>query len=111
MPQESVPAIAMQTRVEVTTFTTILLISAIANIIVGLCWFMTFAGIIVAVPLWVLCVFEFKYRAKLISSPDPRRLCDAMLTLGILEIVAGLFNWVTLVCGILVLAHRYRLRA
>jgi hypothetical protein len=85
-----------------------LLVSAIANIIFGLFWATTLIGIIFTVPMVILCVFEFSLHGKL------KRLTDAELahqarTIAIFEIIVGLANTITLVCGIINLVNANRL--
>lgn len=87
-----------------------LLISGIANIVVGLLWLGATFGCAfpISIGLWVLAVFEFMLYASAERMPITK-LGRQAHTLGIIEIVAGLFNTVTLVCGIIVLVHASKL--
>jgi uncharacterized Zn finger protein (UPF0148 family) len=81
-----------------------LLISAISNIVVGLLWASSCIGIVFTVPMIILCVFELKLWSNADSLPL-REFGRRAKTLGIFEIVVGLANTPTLVCGILVLIN------
>ena len=82
-----------------------LLISAIFNIIVGLIWFVTIFGIVIAVPLWILTAFQFSAYSRIGRIPPKHNALKSMQAYGIIMIVAGLFNTATLICGILVLVN------
>ena len=86
-----------------------ILISGIGNILFSYLWLYTCIGVIFTVPMVVLCIFEFILytQAKNISTDDLSRRAT---TLGIFEILVGLFNLVSLVCGILVLVHAPKLK-
>lgn len=84
------------------------LISAIGNVLIGFAWASTCFGIVFAIPMWILCVFEFHLYANADNIP-PQRLASKMNTLGILEIVVGLCNLVSLICGILTLINASKL--
>ena len=88
-----------------------ILISAIANVVLGLAWLgVTFGcAFPVSIALWVLCIFEFMLYARADRLP-PAQLAAKAHTLGILEIIAGLFNLVSLVCGIIVLINASKLK-
>lgn len=84
--------------------TTPLLISAIGNIVVGLIWLSTCFGVVFSVPMFILCAFEF----NLYSKADTLGIVDLSRrakTLAIFEVVVGLFNTVSFVCGILLLIN------
>lgn len=85
--------------------TTPVLISAIGNIAVGLFWFSTICGMPLGLAMFVLCIFEFRY-----YSNSDRLTAEEMVqragTLAICEICCGLFNLVSLVCGILLLINK-----
>jgi predicted Zn finger-like uncharacterized protein len=85
-----------------------LLISAISNIIVGLIWAGTCFGIVFTVPLAILCIFEFKLWGQADSLPL-REFGRRAKILGIFEIIAGLVNMPTLICGIIVLINAGKL--
>jgi len=87
-----------------------LLISAIGNIVVGLIWMLTIIGIVVAIPMWVLSVFEFRAHARLAHQPRSLHEIDGLRTIAILEIIFGLFNAVSFICGIIALVNNTRLR-
>ena len=77
------------------------LISGIGNILLGLFWISTLIGVVIGVPQIVLAVFEFIYFAQADKKPLDDALSQAKI-IGILEIVSGLCNLISLVCGILV---------
>ncbi len=80
-----------------------LLISAIANIVLALVWLTIFC-FPVSAGLVVLCIFEF----RLYSQADTLRTDDFIeqaKKLAIFEIVGGLFNTPTLICGVLILVN------
>ena len=85
-----------------------LLISAIANIVVGLLWASSCFGIVLTVPMAILCIFEFKLWSQADSLPL-REFGRRAKTLGIFEIIAGLANTPTLICGIIVLINAGKL--
>ncbi|MDZ4685846.1 MAG: hypothetical protein SH850_12325 [Planctomycetaceae bacterium] len=79
-----------------------ILISAISNIIFGLFWISTGCGIPLAIPMFVLCIFEFQLWSKADKYPLPELARQAM-NMGIVEIVVGfMLNIPTLICGIIV---------
>lgn len=87
-----------------------ILISAIFNILSALAWAATCFGIIFSVPLIVLSIFEFVLFAKLGEPPYGPRRGTAQL-IGILEICTiVLGNLPSMVCGIIVLVFREKLR-
>ena len=96
-PQAS-PAVDPELR----TVTVPILVSAIANLVGGYLWFTTCLGIVLTAPMFALCVFEFYYFAK---APQMSRaeLDRRGSAIGIFELIVGLFNGVSLVCGILTL--------
>jgi len=79
-----------------------LLISGIGNVVVGLLWLVTCYGIIFTVPMVILCVFEFSLYWNA-PRMRPVQLVSRAQTLAVFEILVGLMNGVSLVCGILVL--------
>ncbi len=81
-----------------------ILISAISNIVVGLFWASLCFGFIFTIPMIVLCIFEFILWSRADTLPV-RRLGEQAKTLGIFEIIVGLFNTVAFVCGIIVLIN------
>ncbi len=84
------------------------LISAISNIVVGLIWASTCFGIVFTIPMVILCIFEFALWSKA-DSLSPRRLGGQAKSLAIFEIVVGLVNTPTLICGIIVLINSGKL--
>lgn len=85
--------------------TTPILISAIGNIVVGLIWFATVICFPIGIPMLILSIFEFIYYANSdrLSSEELIRRAG---TLAVCEIVFGLCNTVSLVCGILLLINK-----
>lgn len=91
-----------------TAVTVPVLISAIANIVVGLIWLSTCFGVILAIPMFVLCIFEFTLYAKA-DRLDRATLARQATSLGVFEILIGLANTVTLICGIIALIKASKL--
>ena len=85
-----------------------LLVSAISNILVGLFWLSMCFGAVFAVPMFVLSVFEFLLWSQADDLPE-RRFADKAKTMGIFEIIVGLANTPTLICGIIVLINAGKL--
>ena len=81
-----------------------LLISAISNIVVGLIWAATCFGIIFAIPMFILCVFEFMLWSKA-DRMSGRRLAGEARSLAIFEIIVGLANLGSLIAGIIILIN------
>jgi len=79
---------------------TLLLISAISNIVVGVIWLATLIGVIFTIPMIILCVFEFKLWSDAEDMPL-HELVRRASSLYIFEIIVGLANLPTLVCGII----------
>jgi len=80
--------------------TTPLLISAISNLVIGvvlLCY-------VVGIFFLTLCYFEFRLYAKS-DGYRPHAFAGHARTIGVFEIVVGLFNWFAFVCGILVVIN------
>lgn len=106
VPYTADPAIAIASaRASVKTP---VLISAISNIVVGLFWLSTCFGAILTVPMIILCIFEFQLFSSADSLPDAELGARAK-NLGIFQIVVGLFNIASLVCGIIVLVNAGKL--
>ena len=78
------------------------LISGVGNVLLGLFWISTLVGAIIGIPQIVLAVFEFIFFAQADNKPLHQALSQSK-TLAILEIISGLCNPFSLVCGILVL--------
>jgi len=95
-----------------TTARKALLVSAIANLffaasylIVGI--FLCFP-VLLACPLFVLAIFEMKYRAKLETGPLSNADVIAIRNLAILQILAiVLGNVPSLVCGLMILVNQH----
>jgi hypothetical protein len=87
-----------------------LLISAISNVILAIVWTSTCGGVIFAVPMVILCVFEFILYSKA-DRIHPEELAANAQVIGIFEIIVGLFNWISLTCGIIVLIQVSKLRS
>lgn len=85
------------------------LVSAVANVVVGLAWGSTCIGLVFTVPMAVLSVFEILLWSRADRLSD-RELADRAKTLSIFEIVLGVFNTPTLVCGVVALIYSGRLR-
>jgi hypothetical protein len=85
------------------------LVSAIGNIAAGALWASTCIGIVLTVPMIALCVFEFILYAKLDDLSD-KELADKSHMMAIGEIIVGLFNLVSLVCGIIGLINSNKLK-
>lgn len=90
------------------TIKTALLISAISNIVVGLIWLCTIIGVVLTVPMVILCICEFGLRSKADDLPLGE-LGEKAKTMAIFEIVIGLFNTPTFVCGILTVINSGKL--
>jgi hypothetical protein len=79
-----------------------------ANIVVGLIWAATCFGIVLTIPMVILCIFEFALWSQA-DSLSPRQVGGRAKTLGIFEIIVGLANTPTLICGIIVLINSGKL--
>lgn len=93
------------------TLTIPIVVSAAWNVLTAGWWvfFIPCFGLLVAVPYLALAFIEFSTfrRAPTMS---PRDLYDRCGWLGICQIILGLTNILPMVCGILLLAYRDRLR-
>lgn len=91
-----------------------LLVSAIANLILAASYvifglFLCFP-VLIACPLFVLAIFEMKYRAKVESGPLSDADVIAIRNLAILQIVSiVLGNVPSPVCGLMILANQHEL--
>jgi len=81
-----------------------ILVSAIANLVVGLFWFITLVGIVIAIPMFALAFAEFNLYSNA-TRLRRQRLAAKAQTIAVFEIFAGLFNLVSLACGIIVLIN------
>lgn len=88
-----------------------LLVSGIFNVLVGAGWAATCFGGVIAVPLWVLAVFEFILFSK-VNAPGPQsQRAGQIKTIAILEICTILTgNIPSMICGIVILANIDQLR-
>jgi hypothetical protein len=87
-----------------------LLVSAIGNIVVGLLWASTCFGIVFTIPMAVLCVMEFSLYAEVEKLPKSE-VARRATGIAWFEIIVGLFNLVSLVCGIVLLVNISKLRS
>lgn len=78
-----------------------ILISGIGNILFGVFWISTLCGVVIGVPQIVLAIFELIYFSQADRKPLKAAVSQAKM-LGALEIVSGLFNLISFVCGIMV---------
>lgn len=92
---------------ELRPLTAPVLVSALANLVAGYLWFTVCFGVFLTAPMLVLCAFEFIYFAQASRMPHSD-LVRRTTALGIFEILIGVFNGVSLVCGILVLIQLNR---
>lgn len=86
-----------------------LLVSAISNIVVGLIWLSTCFGAVLTVPMIILCVYEFALYSKA-SQLHPAEFARQAKNLGIFEIIVGMANLPTLICGIIVMIQAGKIR-
>jgi hypothetical protein len=88
-----------------------IIISAVWNVMTAIGWasMVPCLGLVIAVPYGVLAFFEVTtfLKAPAMSPDQLYRRCGP---LGICQIILGLTNLVPVVCGILLLAYRDRLR-
>ena len=80
------------------------LVSAIGNTVFGLFWLFTFFGVVVAVPMFVLCIFKFMFDARA-GRWRPAQIASEARALGVLEVLIGIFNLISFICGIIVLVN------
>jgi len=78
------------------------LVSGVANILAGLVWISTLCGAPIGIGQIVLAIFEILYFAQADKKPLDQAINQAKL-LAVFEIISGVFNIVSLPCGILVL--------
>lgn len=98
-------AASSQSAARVPTGVTVpLLISAVWNCVVGLACLSSCVPLPLAVPFVILCIYEFKLYGKA-DGLTPQSLASQAHTLAICEIVAGVFNVVSLPCGIIILIN------
>jgi len=105
MLTQSAPAnLSRRSTAALNNVTVPILISGIVNVLAGLFYFATCYGIVLAIPMIVLCVFEFVFVSNA-PRMHPREVASKAQTLAVFEIIVGLFNIASLVCGIIVLAN------
>jgi hypothetical protein len=92
-----------------TGITVPLLISAISNIVVGLIWLSTCFGVVFAIPMALLCIFEFMLYSRIGREPVAN-IARSASTLAIFEIIVGLVNTPTLICGIILMINAGKVR-
>lgn len=99
------------TAAELRPVTVPILVSALANLVGGYLWLFLSSclAIFLTAPMLVLCAFELIYfaRAPQMAGRDLDRRGTA---LGVFEVILGIFNGVSFVCGILVLLNLMKLR-
>lgn len=81
-----------------------LLISAISNILVGLFWLATLFGVVLAIPMFILSVFELILYSRVGHEPVARSASSARIV-AIFELIVGIFNLPTMICGIILLVN------
>jgi hypothetical protein len=89
--------------------TTPLLISAIANAVAAMFWATTCYGFIIGVAMTTACIYQFRLYGEASRMPADVLIQKAK-RMGICAIIVGLFNGVSLVCGILVVMNSAKLR-
>jgi hypothetical protein len=94
-----------------TILTVPIVISAVWNVMTAIGWasMIPCIGLVIAVPYAVLAFFEVTTFVKAPAMP-PDQLYRRCGPLGVCQIVLGLTNLVPVVCGILLLVYRDRLR-
>jgi hypothetical protein len=78
--------------------------SGIVNVVMGSLLTLTCYLSPIGLPMLILGIFELVHHSKRNTLP-PYYFASSSITLGIFEIVVGLFNVVSLIMGILVLGH------
>lgn len=82
-----------------------ILVSGISNVVFGIIWTLATLsvvvcfGFLIGVPMVCMGIFE------LMTYANRRSYRGSAKPIGVFEIIVGLFNWVSFVCGILVLVH------
>ncbi len=87
----------------------LLVVSAISNIVVGILWASTCFGVILTVPMIVLSVLELMLWSKADSVPK-RSLGRQAFNMSIFEILLGIANTPTLICGIILMINSNKLK-
>ena len=87
-----------------TGISTPVLVSAIGNVVLGLIWASTCFGVVLGVPMLIFSIFEFMLYSKM-GRVSRSELAGSARTIGNCEIVFGLFNLVSLICGIVLLIN------
>lgn len=86
-----------------------ILVAGISNIAVGVFWLaMTLAlcfTFLIGIPMIVLGVFEILFYTDA-KRKSLQEILGRSKTYAVLEIIAGMFNWISFVCGIVVLVNR-----
>jgi hypothetical protein len=86
-----------------------LLVSAISNVVFAVIWAFSCWGIVFAVPLIILCIFEFILYSNAAQMDRPQ-LASRAQVVAIFELIVGLLNMVALICGIIVLVNCSKLK-
>jgi hypothetical protein len=87
----------------------LIMVSGILNLIFGILWCLTCYGVIFGVPLIILACFELNFQSSA-RYQFPFTVRSNAQCLGIFEVVCGLFNWFSLVLGIITLCQLSSLR-
>jgi len=85
-----------------------ILISGISNILIGVLWLISLWCFPIGLLQIAFAIFEFITFAGA-KDKTPDQLYSVAGTIGALEIAVGLFNWIGLVCGIIVLCSKGQL--
>jgi hypothetical protein len=78
------------------------LISGIWNLLAGLAWIATLCAAFIGIPQVILGVFELVFVAQ-VDRMSLQNARSQSQVLAVFQIISGLFNFVSLVCGILIL--------
>jgi hypothetical protein len=82
-------------------FTVPLLVSAISNGLFGVCWCLMIWGIIIGIPMLILCYYELSLYGK-IGTKSVKDVAHSVQRLTTAQIILGVFlNLPTLMCGII----------
>ncbi len=87
-----------------------MLVAGVANLAFGLLYVSTVIGAVIGVPMFALGLCELLNHSK-IDSLDADQLKSKASLYGTLDIIAGLFNLVSLICGILTVAKSGNVKA
>ncbi|HVS12667.1 MAG TPA: hypothetical protein VMV46_01990 [Thermoanaerobaculia bacterium] len=110
-PSPQAPAANLLDPKAIRPITLPILISALANLLAGYLWFFASCfGIFLSAPMLVLAAFEIWtfVRAPQLQGED---LIRRATVLGLFELLVGVFNLVSLICGTVVLLGLGKVRA